>query len=123
MTIEYKTPTLTLKVHENFVLAMANTFVNIAQQEIDFLASVATKHFSGPFAVIEVRDKNISIDPAAHTEVKALLPNLTTYALVTNSTKAIHNFRFEEVFMKYEQHRLCNTMDEAKEWVASVLPA
>ena len=123
MTTEYKTPTLTLRVHDNFVLALANTYVSISQQEVDFLASVANKHFTGPFGVIEVRDKNISIDPKVHAEVKAILKNYVAYALVTNDIKAVKNFKQEEAFMKYEHHKLCSSIDEAKEWITSVLPA
>ena len=123
MTVEYKTPTLTLKVHENFVLAMVNTFVKISQREVDFLASVASKHFSGPFAVIEVRDKNISINPKIHTTAKEFLPNFAAYALVTNDMMTMQNFTHEEASMKYEHHKFCYSLDEAKQWVASVLPA
>ena len=111
MAVEYKTPALTLKVHDNFVMAMANSFMPIGQSEIDFLVQVVNKHFSEPFAVIEVRDKNVSIDPEVHSQAKVLLPNYQAYALVTNDVKAIENFDQEEAYMKYEHHKLCNTLD------------
>ena len=123
MTTEYKTPTLTLRVHDNFVLALANNYVTISEREIDFLGSVTNKHFSGPFGVIEVRDKNIAIDPGVHRKAKRSLPNYTAYALVTNDIKTMQNFSQEESEMRYAHHKLCNSIDEAQQWMAGVLAA
>ena len=120
--IEYKTPNLTLYVQDRYILAMANQYTIISEKEIDFLSTVAKKHFTNAFGLIEVRERNISIDPLIHTKAKEALPNFSAYALVTNSKVAIQNFQLEDSFMKYEHHKLCNTIDEAKSWISSVLP-
>jgi len=118
---EYKTPNLSLFVQDKYILAMANQYTIISEKEIDFLSTVAKKHFTGPFGLIEVRDRNISIDPLIHTKAKEALPNFAAYALVTSSKEAIQNYQLEDSFMKYENHKLCNTVDEAKNWMNSVL--
>ena len=119
--VEYKTPTLTLKVHENHIVAMANNFVRVTEKELNFLAVVANKHFTGPFGLVEVRDKDVSMDPQLHARVKEVLPNFSAYALVTNSTDTLKNMKREEAFMAYENFRLCSTISEASNWVKFVL--
>lgn len=121
-TTEYKTPSLSLYVQDKYILAMANEYTNISEKDINFLSTVAKKHFNEPFGVVEVRNQNISIDPVIHAKAKQVLPNFAAYALVTNSKEAIQNYQLEDSFMKYDHHKLCNTVDEAKEWISSVLP-
>ena len=118
---EYKTHTLSLQVHQNHIVAKANNFVRISEKELNFLAVVANKHFTGPFGMVEVRDKNISMDPQLHAKVKEVLPNFSAYALVTNSNQTIKNLDSEESFMGYENFRLCSTISEATDWVNLVL--
>jgi len=118
---EYKTPTLSLQVHENHIVAMANNFVRVTENELNFLAVVANKHFTGPFGMVEVRDKNVLMDPQLHAKVKQALPNFSAYALVTNNSNAIENMKREESFMAYENFRLCSTISEATDWVNLVL--
>ena len=121
MTLEYKTPTLTLKVHENHILAMVNNFVSVSEDELNFLAVVANKHFTGPFGMVEVRDENVMMDPQLHARVKEVLPNFSAYALVTNSSDTLQNMEKEESFMAYENFRLCSTISEATHWVNLVV--
>lgn len=118
---EYKTPYISLQVHENHIVAKANNFVRISENELNFLEVVANKHFTGPFGLVEVRDKNISMDPQLHAKVKEVLPNFSAYALVTNSSQTINNMDQEESFMAYENFRLCSTISEACNWVKFVL--
>lgn len=119
---EYKTPNLSLYVEEKYILALANQYTNISEKEINFLSTVAKKHFTEAFGVIEVRAQNISIDPQIHAKAKQALPNFAAYALVTNCKEAIQKYQSKGSDMKYEHHKLCNTLDEAKSWVSSVLP-
>lgn len=121
-TIEYKTPTLSLSVHDQYILAVANENTMISEKEISFLSTVAKKHFSGPFGVLEVRDKSISIDPEVHEKAKQAMPNFAAYALVTNKVSAIKSLEKEEPFMKYEDFRLCSSVQEATEWMNFILP-
>jgi hypothetical protein len=119
--IEYKTPTLSLRVYKNHIVAMANDFVRVSEKELNFLAVVANKHFSGPFGLIEVRDKNVLMDPQLHARVKQVLPNFSVYTLVTNSSQALKELEREKSFMDYEHFRLCSTISEAADWVKLVL--
>ena len=119
---EYKTPNLSLYVQDQYILAKANEHTSISEKEISFLSSVAKKHFSGPFGVLEVRDKNVSINPELHAKVKKALPNFMAYALVTNRVSAIKSLEKEEPFMKYEGFRLCSSVHEASEWMNFILP-
>ena len=119
---EYKTPNLTLYVHDQYILAMANEHTIISEKEIDFLSKVAKKHFTDAFGLIEVRERNISIDPLIHTKVKEVLPNFAAYALVTNRVSAIKSLEKEQPFMKYEGFRLCSSLHEATEWMKFILP-
>lgn len=119
---EYKTPYLSLYVQDNYILAMANEYTQISEKEIDFLSSVAKKHFSDSFGVVEVRNQNISMDPKIHMKVRQAIPNFAAYALVTNCKEAIKHFSSNDAFMKYDHHKLCNTVEEAKNWMISVLP-
>lgn len=121
-TAEYKTPSLTLYVQDQYILAKANEHTKLSEKDISFLSSVATKHFTGPFGVLEVRDKNISINPELHAEVKKVLPNFKAYALVTNRVSAIKSLEKEAPFMKYEDFRLCSSIQEATEWMNFILP-
>lgn len=121
-TTEYKTPKLTLFVKDQYILAVANENTTISESEMSFLSTVAKKHFSGPFGVIEVRDKNISIDPELHAKAKQAIPNFAAYALVTNRVSAIKSLENEEAFMKYEKFRLCSSIEEATEWMNFILP-
>ena len=114
---EYKTPSLLLEVHENYVVAKANPFVDISEKQLDFLDVVAKKHFNGPFGLLEVRDQNTSINPELHAKVKEVLPFLSAYALVTDSVKTVKNLYKEKNFMGYENFRLFSTISEATEWV------
>jgi len=120
-TTEYKTPQLSLLVQDKYILAMANKYTNISENEINFLSTVAKKHFNEPFGLIEVRERDISIDPVIHAKARQVMPNFSAYALVTNSKEAIQNYQYEGSFMKYDHHKLCNTVDEAKSWMSSVL--
>ena len=120
MALEYKTPTLTLKVHEDHILAMANN-VEVTENELNFLAVVANKHFTGPFGLVEVRDKNVLMNPQLHAQVKEVLPNFSAYALVTNSSDTLKNMKREEAFMAYDNFRLCSTISEATDWVNLIL--
>ena len=122
MTTEYKTPNLSLFVKDQYILAVANENTTISENEISFLATVAKKHFSGPFGVLEVRDKSISIDPEVHEKAKQAMPNFAAYALVTNRVSAIKSLESEERFMKYEGFRLCSSIQEATEWMNFILP-
>lgn len=119
---EYKTPSLSLYVKDQYILAVANEHTNISESDINFLSSVAKKHFTGPFGVIEVRDKNISINPELHAKVKKVLPNFMAYALVTNRISAIKSLENEKHFMEYEGFRLCSSTHEASEWMNFILP-
>lgn len=119
---EYKTPSLSLYVQDQYILAVANENTAISEKEINFLSTVAKKHFTGPFGVLEVRDKSISIDPEIHAKAKQALPNFTAYALVTNRVSVIKSLENEERFMKYEGFRLCSSVREAKEWMDFILP-
>ena len=118
---EYKTPNLSLRVHQNHIVAMANNFVRISENELNFLAVVANKHFTGPFGMVEVRDKNVLMDPQLHAKVKQVLPNFSVYTLVTNSSQTINELDKEKSFMGYEHFRLCSTISEAADWVNLVL--
>ena len=119
--IEYKTPSLSLQVHDHYIVAKANPLVNISEKELNILAVVAQKHFHGPFGLVEIRNKNISIKPELHTKVKELLPDFSAYALVTDSIKTVKNLYKEEPFMGYKNFRLFTTISEATEWVNLVL--
>lgn len=119
--IEYKTPTLSLRVYKNHIVAMANDFVRVSEKELNFLAVVANKHFTGPFGLVEVRDKNVLMDPQLHARVKQVLPNFSVYTLVTNSSQALKELEREQSFMSYDHFRLCSTISEATDWVKLVL--
>jgi len=118
---EYKTPSLLLEVHENYIVAKTNPFVEISEKQLDFLVVVAKKHFNAPFGLVEVRDQNTSINPELHAKVKEVLPFLSAYALVTDSVKTVKNLYKEKTFMVYEYFKLFSDIGEATEWVDFVL--
>jgi len=119
--IEYKTPSLSLEVYEHYIVAQAHPLVKISEKELNILAVVAKKHFDGPFGLVEVRDKNISICPELHKKVISVLPYFSAYALVTNSVKTVKNLYKEKAFMGYDNFMLYATLDEAIAWVNQVV--
>jgi len=118
---EYITASARFLVYENYIVAEPNQYVDVSHQEVDDLHDVVKENMKGPFGLIENRPNETSINPMVYKRAKELMPDLKAFALVSNSRTTIASFKLEQAFMKGIKSAIYASLDDAKEWMESVL--
>lgn len=82
------------RVTDNIVISEVKPFINVSSNQVDELTKVVDEYIEDGFGFIStrLRESEISIDPTVWIYVFDKLPNIKSFALVTDSLVGKENF-------------------------------
>jgi len=110
-----------LTVRGNIVHAETRAGMDISKADVDRLFEIVNERALGEFGLIEIRPKEVSIDPASYRYAKELMPQLRVFALVAESELTFKVFESETAFMRDLRFGIFKTLAEAESWMKSEL--
>lgn len=118
---KYKTNSANFFVYDKYIVAEPLSGINVSKNEVEQLHNIVSKNFEGAFGLIENRINKNSINPMVYQYAKGLMPNFSAFALVVHSSLARENFRWESKFIEGIKHEMFYSLEDAFEWMESVL--
>jgi hypothetical protein len=118
---KYKTSSANFFVYDKYIVTEPLQVIHVSKNEVEQLHNIVSKNFEGAFGLIENRLNKNSINPMAYQYAKELMPNFSAFALVVHSSLARENFRWEHKFIKGIKHEIFYSLEDAVEWMESVL--
>ncbi|WP_340066621.1 STAS/SEC14 domain-containing protein [Ascidiimonas aurantiaca] len=110
-----------VEVYKNYMIAYLNEGIILSLERAYELNGISEIHFGNrDFAYIAVRNHSYSVDPFIYTHTKKI-KNLKAFAVVSKMELLKHSFKIEQHFFGDKPMKMFNNIEEALQWVKSIL--